>query len=134
MQGSNIINGITGTLHNVKDITGHAIDKFEKNLPGEGHHKKCRIHLDVCPFALALGCGSTWSMKSSCLSHALLRQSMTPCWTSGATKGLRQCARSVHVHDRQWVCMLIAVARLGSDWKLLPGRLSPGNEPSCAAC
>ena len=38
---------MVGTARNVKDITGHAIDQFEKNLPGEGRHKKCRIHIDV---------------------------------------------------------------------------------------
>ena len=46
MQGKNFVNGITGTLRNVKDLAGHAIDDLEKALPGD-RKRKCRVHIDV---------------------------------------------------------------------------------------
>ena len=52
-QGKGLVNGITGTLRNVKDLAGQAIDDFEKAMPGE-RKRKCQVHVDVCCFALCL--------------------------------------------------------------------------------
>lgn len=42
-----MVNGLFGTVRNVKNLTASAISRFERRVPGVDRNKKCKLHLEV---------------------------------------------------------------------------------------
>ena len=61
LQDEHIINGLFGTVRNVKNLTSAAISRFERHVPLPERNKKCKLHMEVraCASRKALRCAAS---------------------------------------------------------------------------
>lgn len=65
VQDEHIINGLFGTVRNVKNLTTAAISRFERHVPLPERNKKCKLHMEV----MALSAAKTSTLPAASIDH-----------------------------------------------------------------